>query len=238
MRKENDAMETNTKKLHPLLTVAAVSVTIFSAVGVAAITGLIPHSKGSVNEQAPMAQLETPAPQAQTMPAPAPEVAPAPQPAPAPVKKHVAKAPKPHKAPEQVAYAETPAMTPPPPVAQAPQYVPSQPAVKPGLFGTVESVRQVEDKGQANGVGAVGGGLAGAVLGHQIDHGSKLVTVLGAAGGALLGNQIEKSARATKHWELSVRYDDGTSQVFKSDAQPFWHQGDRVRYYEGKLQPV
>jgi outer membrane lipoprotein SlyB len=224
---------TNTRRLHPLLGAAAVSVIVFSAVGIAAVTGLIPHSTGQVNEQAPVAAAEAPAPQ--SMPAPVPEATPAPQ----PVKKHVAKAPKPHKAPEQVAYADTPAMTPPPPpVAQAPQYEAPKPAVKPGLFGMVESVRQVEDKGQANGVGAVGGGVAGAVLGHQLDHGSKLVTVLGAAGGALLGNQIEKTARATKHWELTVRYDDGTTQVFNSDAQPFWHQGDRVRYYEGKLQPV
>src|SRR5881275_2307641 len=67
---------------------------------------------------------------------------------------------------------------------------------------------------------------------------SDLVTVLGAAGGALLGNQIEKTARATKQWELTVRYDNGSTQVFTSQEQPFWHQGDRVRYYEGKLQPV
>jgi len=226
-------MDTNTKRLHPLLTVAAVSVTLFSAVGVAAITGLIPHSKGQVNEPTPVAAVETPAPPAQTMPAPAPEVAPAPQ----PVKKHVAS--KPHKAPAQVAYADVPATTPPPPpVAQAPQYEAPKPAVKPGVLGTVESVREVEEKGDAKGVGAVGGGLAGAVLGHQLDHGSKLVTVLGAAGGALLGNQIEKTARATKQWEMTVRYDDGTTQVFKSEQAPFWHQGDRVRLYEGKLQPV
>ena len=35
-------METNTKRLHPLLLVAAVSLTVFSAVGVAALTGLLP----------------------------------------------------------------------------------------------------------------------------------------------------------------------------------------------------
>jgi outer membrane lipoprotein SlyB len=62
--------------------------------------------------------------------------------------------------------------------------------------------------------------------------------VLGAAGGALLGNQIEKTARATKHWELTVNFDDGSTQTVSSEAQPFWHQGDRVRLYEGKLQPV
>jgi outer membrane lipoprotein SlyB len=219
---------TTTRRLHPLVAAAAVSVMVFSAVGVAAITGLIPHSKG--DEQPPVAAAEAPAPNAESMPAPAPVATP---PAP-PVKKHVAKAHKAPTPPAQVAYAP-----PPPPVAQAPQtYEAPKPAVKPGTYGVVESVREVEDKGQANGVGAVGGGVAGAVLGHQLDHGSKLVTVLGAAGGALLGNQIEKTARATKHWELTVRFDDGSAQTMKSDAQPFWHQGDRVRYYEGKLQPV
>ena len=216
----------NIKKLHPLLTIAAISVTLFSAVGVAAITGLIPHSKGST-EPTPVAA--APAPDA--APAPAPETVPAPQ----PEKKHAAKKPT-HK----IAAAETPAMTPPPPppVAQAPQPFEPKPVVKPGIVGTVTAVREVEVKGDANGVGAVGGGVAGAVLGHNIGDHNKLVTVLGAAGGALLGNQIEKQAKATKHWELTVNFDDGTSQTMKSEAQPFWHQGDRVRLYQGKLQPV
>ena len=214
----------NIKKLNPLLTIAAISVTVFSAVGVAAITGLIPHSRGS-DEPAPVAAVSTPAPEA--APAPAPEVVPAPQ----PVKKHVAK----KHTPTKVAAAQAPAMTPPPPppVAQAPQ-----PVAKPGVVGTVVAVKEVEVKGDANGVGAVGGGVAGAVLGHNIGDHNKLVTVLGAAGGALLGNQIEKTAKATKHWEMTVNFDDGSSQVMKSDAQPFWHQGDRVRLYQGKLQPV
>jgi outer membrane lipoprotein SlyB len=228
---------TNSRRLHPLVAAAAVSVLVFSAVGVAAITGLIPHSKGSVSEP-PLAAAETPAAQPQAMPAPTPQpVAPAPA---HPVKKHVAKAPKAAVPPAPVAYNDVPAYAPPPPpVAQAPQvYEAPKPAAKPGVLGTVTAVREVQDKGDAKGIGALGGGVAGAVLGHQIDHGNKLVTVLGAAGGALLGNQVEKTARATKHWELTVRYDDGSTQVINSETQPFWHQGDRVRLYEGKLQPV
>ena len=219
-------MDTNTKKLHPLLTIAAISVTLFSAVGVAAITGVIPHSKGSA-EPAVVAA----APEA--APAPMPEATPAPQPE---KKKAVAR----KHAPAKVAVAETPAWTPlPPTVAQAPTVVEApKPVVKPGRFGTVAAVREVEVKGDANGVGAVGGGVAGAVLGHNIGDHNKIVTVLGAAGGALLGNQIEKTARATKQWELTVNFDDGASQVVKSATQPVWHQGDRVRLYDGTLQPV
>jgi len=219
-------MEANTKKLHPLLTVAAVSLTVFSAVGVAALTGFIPHSKGSAQEVAPVAALEAPAPQA----------APAPAPAPKPVKKAVVRksAPMaPARPVETVAYSEYPQVTQVPQTVEAPK-----PVVKPGLHGVVESVREVEVKGDAKGIGAVGGGVAGAVLGHNIGENNKLVTVLGAAGGALIGNQIEKQARKSKEWEMTVRYDDGSTQSFQSKEQPFWHQGDRVRLYEGKLQPV
>src|SRR5882672_8716545 len=202
-------METNIKKLHPLLTLAA-------------ITGLIPHSKGSVSEATPVAA------------APVTEPAPAAAPVPQPVKRPVVTR---HTAPK-VAAAEVPAMT-PAPMAQTPQvYEAPKPVVKPGLLGTVVAVREVEQKGDAKGVGAVGGGVAGAVLGHNIGDHNKLVTVLGAAGGALLGNHIEKQARATKHWEISVRFDNGTMQTISSDAEPFWHAGDRVRWLDGKLQPV
>src|SRR4051794_41979545 len=113
-------MDTSTdiRRLHPLVAAAAVSVTVFSAVGVAAVTGLIPHSKGSVSEQTPLAAVEqpaTPSPVApsapQLMPAPVPQATSAP-------KKHVArKAPKPTEA---AAHARPPAHAPPPPAAPAP----------------------------------------------------------------------------------------------------------------------
>jgi outer membrane lipoprotein SlyB len=214
-------MEANTRKLHPLLTVAAISLTVFSAVGVAAITGLIPNSKGSAKDETPVAALEAPAPQA--APIPAPQV----QPAPKPVKKAVVRKSAP------IAYNDYPQ------VAQAPQAVEApKPVAKPGLHGVVESVREIEVKGDAKGIGAVGGGVAGAVLGHNIGDNNKLVTVLGAAGGALLGNHIEKKVRTEKAWEMTVRYDDGTTQSFQSKEAPFWQPGNRVRFYEGKLQPA
>jgi outer membrane lipoprotein SlyB len=233
---EKDAMETSTSRLHPLLTAAAISVTVFSAVGVAAIAGLIPNSKGGTKEATPVAAIEAPA--AQPAPAPAPVVQPAPAPAPKPVKKAVVKhTPKPAPAPT-VAYNDA-AVPPPPPVAQAPRTVEApKPVRQPGAYGVVESVREVEVKGDAKGIGAVGGGGAGAVLGHNIGDHNKLVTVLGAAGGALLGNQIEKQARTTKQWEMTVRYEDGSTQSFQSKEAPSWRQGDRVRYYQGSLLPV
>jgi|tagenome__1003787_1003787.scaffolds.fasta_scaffold20978537_2 outer membrane lipoprotein SlyB len=214
-------------RLHPLLTAAAVSVTIFSAVGVAAIAGLIPHSKSQPKDGMPVAAVAAPAP----TPAPAPvaQAAPAPKPMKKAVVRHTPPAPIP--APT-VAYNAAP-------IAQAPQTIEApKPVQKPGTYGVVESVKEVELKGDAKGIGAVGGALAGAVLGHNIGDHNKVVTVLGAAGGGLLGNQIEKTVRTQKAWEMTVRYDDGTTQSFQTKEQPIWHQGERVRYYEGKLQPV
>jgi len=42
-------MQTTTSRLHPLLTIAAISVTVLAAIGVASLTGMIPSSKGQDN---------------------------------------------------------------------------------------------------------------------------------------------------------------------------------------------
>src|SRR5687768_2679369 len=75
--------------------------------------------------------------------------------------------------------------------------------------GVVVSVRLVEQKGEGTGLGAVVGGVAGAVVGHNIADGRDLGTVVGAAGGAIAGHQIERHARTTKHYEVRVRMTDG-----------------------------
>ena len=221
-------MESQKRTLHPLLTAAAASVIVFSAVGVAAVTGLLPTSKGSVKEETPVAAAEAPA---TTPPAAEPASTP-PAVVHKPVKKRVVHtAPKPLPAP-----APAPAPITYEPVAQAPQA--SVEARKPGAVGTVEAVREVTVDGKANGIGAVAGGAVGGVLGHQLKHDSKLVTLVGAAAGAFIGNEAQKRQNATKHWELTVRFDDGTTQTVTSQNEPFWHQGDRVRLLDGKLQPV
>ena len=94
-------METSTRRLHPLLTAAALSVTVFSAVGVAAIAGLIPNSKGQPKEATPLAAVEAPAVQPQPAPAAASK----------PVKKPVVRHAPAKPAP--VAYND--AVVPPPP---------------------------------------------------------------------------------------------------------------------------
>src|SRR5882672_3617983 len=106
-------METTHKpRLHPLLTAAAISVTVFSAAGVAALTGLLPHSLGSREEAEPVVAASTPA-----MPAAAPQATPVVKPKPV----HRAAKPQPTQ-PVQVVEAA--------PIAQAPL-----PAVPAGVFG-------------------------------------------------------------------------------------------------------
>ena len=207
-------MDTNTRSaLHPLLTVAAISVTVFCAVGAATLTGMIPVSRGtSAEPQLELHQAERAAP------LPAPSAAPKAKPV---VKKKVAPvAPRPEPIYREAGQ---------PPVVAAP-----------GTPGIVKSVREVKEPGEAKGLGAIAGGIGGAVLGHQVGsgRGNKLATILGAVGGAIAGNHVEKQARAVKRWDITVRLDDGTTQTFSSPTEPFWHAGDRVRLHEGRLEPA
>lgn len=206
-----------TSRLHPLLAVAAISVTVLSAVGVATMAGVIPASKGQEKIIVDLPK----------------EVAPAishPAAAPKPAVRKAAAAPRP---------LESPIYQPAPQVAQAPVVIEApKPQPLPGQLATVESIREVREAGDAKGVGAVGGGVVGGVVGNKLGKGKTLFTVLGAAGGALAGHQIEKHVRGEKRWEISVRLDDGTQRTVASDVEPTWRAGERVRLLDGKLIPA
>jgi len=209
---------TTASRLHPLLAVAAISVTILSAVGVATMTGLIPASKGQKQVTVDLPKEVAPAISHPATPAPKPAL------------RKAAAAPRP---------LESPIYQPAPPVAQAPVVVEvPKPQPLPGQLATVESVREVREAGDAKGVGAVGGGVVGGVVGNRLGKGKTLFTVLGAAGGALAGHQIEKHVRGEKRWEIGVRLDDGTQRTVASDVEPTWRAGERVRLLDGKLLPA
>lgn len=198
------------KSTHPLLIVAAISVTVFSLVGIGAMLGWIPTSIGN---PAPVAQ----APEAQ--PAPEPE-----QPAPSqPKPRHVAKA----KAPVQVAEAAVP---PPPPPG----------VIKPicNECGVIDSISEIKKEGQGSGGGAIGGAVVGGVLGHQVGRGTgrDLATVLGAIGGGLAGNAIEKKAKTSSEFRIVVRFEDGSTRTYPSATVPSWRIGDKVKVINGVIQ--
>ncbi len=86
-------------------------------------------------------------------------------------------------------------------------------------------------------MGAVGGAVVGGVLGHQVGggRGKDVATVAGALGGAFAGNEIEKRVKSETQYEIAIRFEDGSRQVFTETNPPTWSAGDRVRVVNGEI---
>jgi len=206
-------MSTEAKSgIHPLVATASVAVIVLAGVAVAAFTGLLPGSSGT---NAPEALPE------------APKVA------------EVKVAPP---APVQAKPARPKAATPKPvQVAAAPQTVPVPVPAVPARCtdcAVVESVQEVEVKGDVIWAGAVAGGVAGAVIGNQV--GSKktktAARLIGAVGGAVIGHQVEKNVRTTKRYDIALRMEDGALRTLSQEQPPTWRAGDKVRVVNDVLE--
>lgn len=116
---------------------------------------------------------------------------------------------------------------------QQPRY--QQPAPVAGAYvqyGQVTSVESVRGEGASVGKGAILGGIAGAVLGHQVGSGSgkDAATVVGIVGGALIGNEIDKRQQSAPDFiRVAVRFDNGTQRSFDYAQAVDLRVGDRVR---------
>ena len=88
-------------------------------------------------------------------------------------------------------------------------------------YRRVESVQAVQQAAPATGVGAVAGGVLGAVVGNQIGKGSgrTAATVLGAVGGGYVGHKVEERTRTTTVYQVAVRMEDGSLRHFQR-AEP------------------
>lgn len=168
--------------------------------------------------------------QAQTqVPAPAPAAPPAqaqaPQPAPA--------APVPQPPPAAQQYNAAPQAQ-----AQASARQPSQPAKSycPSC-GTITSIQQIKVEGHGTGIGAVGGAVAGGLVGNQFGGGAgrTAMTVLGVVGGGLAGNEVEKKVRSNMQYRVYVRTEDGRTRYFTYQEPPPFRNGDRVRIQNDTL---
>ncbi len=230
-----DPITTPRAALHPMIIIAAIAVTLFSAAGIAAIMGWIPTTKS----QEPIAAVTNdvvPVPPARMLEPPPAAPAPQSKAAQAPAPREVVRAePTP---PRPVARAE-PIPSVPPVTSPAPA-VPSAPAAPKAICydcGTIESVRQVAAPGEGTGFGAIAGAIGGGVLGHQVGsgRGRDVGTVVGAIGGAIAGHQIEKQVRKSNNYEIDVRMDDGSVKTFTQDTAPGWRNGDRVHTHGGVL---
>ena len=235
---------------HPLLLVAAASVTVLSLAGVASLAGWLPGPGARGVEPAKVASVAPAAPAAPATPAvPAAEPKSIEQAVKLPPEKAKAVAKPSERAPVAVRHAP-PAPAPiaaaapaPAPVYSAPPAPPSASAVAappPAICrecGVVETVTEVPVQAKASGGGAVAGGIIGGIVGNQIGKGTTrdIATVLGAVGGAYAGNHIEKSSKESKRYDVVVRFEDGSTRTFSSDSPPAWHIGDRVRLQNGGL---
>jgi len=200
-----------TRKLNPLIAAAAVSVIVFSALGIGVMTGLVPSSFSKSSETA----LEADAAKATDAKAAA---------APSSTTKTQTKR-EPAKQPAQVASASKPAAATPAPAPVC------------STCGVVAGVHAISQKGEGSGLGAVAGGLIGGVLGNQIGGGSgkKIATVAGVAGGAYAGHQVEKNMKTTTHYDVVVKMDDGSTRTFSYEAQPGFAVGSKVKVVNGML---
>lgn len=234
-------MEQAPPRLHPVLIIAAVSVTALSLVGIGVLTGIIPGKDAApANAPAPVA---TPAPVTAAAPPPvaptttsvAINVNPAP---PAPVV-----AARGAVAPRTVTrIVERPA--PPIEVVRGEpirEFRENRPTPAPAAVcrdcGIVESVQESAQEGGGSGLGAVAGSVVGGVLGNQMGKGSgrDLATIVGLVGGAVVGNEVEKGQRKNMRYDVVVRMDDGSTRTMSTHVQPAWRVGERVKVSSGAL---
>ena len=137
---------------------------------------------------------------------------------------------KPAEAPDVqtvAAASPTPVKTAPPAAKSTAKAAPAESTC--ASCGVVESVTAVKKKGQGTGVGAIGGGVLGGVVGHQMGGGTgkDAMTVIGAIGGGVAGNEVEKRARAETVYQVQLRMDDGSKRTLTLPNAPV-AKGDRV----------
>lgn len=224
---------------NPLVIIAAIAVIIFSIVGVASMTGLLP-GRGAKTEAPPAASAPADADkttEAITPPRPAttaqsdagagmaskpgPEEKAAAKPAPA--AKPVRKTTSERSAARATASEESPKK------AQAPVC---------GNCGVITAIRTIEQAGEGSGLGAIAGGVVGGLLGHQVGGGTgkDIATIAGAVGGGYAGHQIEKKVKTSKHYEIIVRMDDGSHRTMVQETEPAFVIGEKVKIVDGNLQ--
>lgn len=238
---------------HPMILIAAASVTAVSLAGVAYLAGWMP-GKAPVAEPpalvaaAPAAPaIPTPVAAPVTAPVIAPVAAPAPvakaDPAPRPVAKPIPPKPKlaPHPAPHE-STAEGNEGSVKHVGGQSGTEVSQTPIAPPVCkeCGSVESIQEVTAQGEASPLGAIAGGVIGGLLGNQVGKGDgkTVATVAGVLGGAWAGREVEKNVRTNKQYEVTVRFDDGSTRSFTQNTLPTLHRGDRVKLQNGALAPL
>jgi outer membrane lipoprotein SlyB len=208
--------------IHPLVAGAAVAVILASATGIAAMTGILPTSRAVT---APSTQMAPVAAQMASAPVTSPQLNAEEQRV---VREEAPAQPRVHRHRSA-------------PVEQAPRFAngdtyqsQAQPAPRPVAVdpnaGEVVAVNAVQEPEPTTGLGAVGGAVAGGLLGNQVGggRGRILATIAGAVGGGLAGNGIEHAVRKATTYQVQVRMQDGSYRNFTYSTQPPVQVGERV----------
>nr|WKF56453.1 hypothetical protein HUO10_000910 [Paraburkholderia busanensis] len=244
---DNPNPTTQSRRIHPLVATAAGAVIIASLVATAAVTGVFPKasSSGAQNDQTQSAQV-TAQPNVVDSAAPAsptPNSASAQQAAQQQAQTEAAQQQAAQQqqasmsAAQQQQYAQQQqAQAQAQPAPQYAQQAPAQPAYC-STCGTVVGISAVRQEGHGTGIGAVGGAVAGGLVGNQFGAGGgrAAMTVLGALGGGLAGNSVEKHIRSTTAYSVRVHMESGKTRYFTYHEAPPFQQGKRVRIENGTL---
>lgn len=97
----------------------------------------------------------------------------------------------------------------------------------PGYYrqGEVTWVREYVEHHEGD---PAGGAIAGAIIGGILGGGHGPSALFGAAGGAAIGAAASQGHGETRYYDVGVRFEDGSQQVFRyPDAAPF-RPGSRV----------
>jgi outer membrane lipoprotein SlyB len=100
-------------------------------------------------------------------------------------------------------------------------------------MGRVRAIEAVTETKRPTGAGAVIGGVAGGVVGHQFGggRGQTATTIVGAVGGAVAGNEIETRRRGEEvvGYRVTVAMDDGDTRTVRVASRDGLDVGERVR---------
>lgn len=214
------------RRMHPLIAAAAGSIVVVSLLGVAAITGVLPSAK-STNGPTPTSDNSQ---YALTPPQTQPTAA-----------QQAQQTQQAQQQAQQAGYAQQQQAQRAPAPSQSSQqsYGQQQQSAAPAqqqaatcsTCGTVQSVEPIRTQGHATGLGAVGGAVAGGLIGNQFGagNGRTAMTVVGALGGGLAGNEVEKNVRSDTVYRVYVRMDTGKTRYWTYQQAPGVQPGDRVR---------
>ena len=100
----------------------------------------------------------------------------------------------------------------------------SQPDAAWTCYGRVQSVREEVKREDGN---PAAGALAGAIIGAFIG-GRGPGALFGAAGGAAIGVAASEDHSETRRYDVMVRFDDGTLQMFSYGGYLPFRPGERV----------